>query len=116
QLLAGTQKLLDRTQNRLAVRDSARHYVVLLFQELRDVLVELAAAVGAFDLAVPEQIQLGQQRLLQELDAVRAVVAPVVAVGEMEGVDVPLRSRVALVDDLVGEFVGDTDFSAAGFS
>src|SRR5579862_5167402 len=95
---ACTQELLDRTQNRLAVRNPARDHVVLLLQKLRDVLVKLAAAVGALDLAVAEQVQLRQQRLLQELNAVRAVVAPVVAVGEVEGVDVPLARIEALVD------------------
>src|ERR1700687_4227743 len=76
-LLARAEKLLDGSQNRLAIRNPAGDDVVLLLQQLRDVLEELAAAVGAFDLAVAEQVQLRDQRFLQELDAVRAVVTPV---------------------------------------
>ncbi len=82
---------------RIASRSGMRlaHDVLVLAQHLVDVVEELAAAVGAFHLAVAEQVQLGQQLLGQDLDAVRDVVAPVVAVGEVEGVDVPLVRRIA---------------------
>ena len=79
-------------EDRLAVRDAADHHVLVVVDQLVDVLEELAAAVGRLDLTVPEQVQLRQHLLGQQLDALGHVVAPVVAVGEVEGVDVPLRS------------------------
>ena len=78
-----------------------------------DVLIELAAAVGALHLPVAEQVHLRQQPLGQDLDAVRDVVAPVVAVGEVEAVDVPLVRRVALGDDPVGQLVSGADLGPA---
>ena len=78
---------------------------------------ELTAAVGAFDLAVAEEIHLGQQVVLQEIDAAVGVAArPVVAVGEVEDVDVPQILRIFLFDDLVAEFVGRRDHRAAAFA
>src|SRR5436309_11808394 len=93
---SGAEELLDRAEDGVAVGDPAADDVVALAEHLVDVLVELARAVGALDLAVAEQVQLRQQPLVEDLDAVRDVVAPVVAVGEVEGVDVPLVRRVAL--------------------
>ena len=46
----------------------------------------------------------------------RNVVAPVVAVGEVEGVDVPLVRRIAGGDDLVGQLVGRADLGAAALA
>ena len=66
-----------------------------LREVLLQVLDELAGAVGALHLAVGEHVALGQELGLEELDAGERVVhRPVVAVGEVEGVDVPLRGRV----------------------
>src|SRR5690242_3800487 len=80
----GPEKLLDRPQDGVAVGDAAGHDVVALAEHLVDVLVELAAAVGALHLPVAEQVHPRQQLLVEQLDAVRDVVAPVVAVGEVE--------------------------------
>lgn len=44
------------------------------------------------------------------------VIAPVIAVGEMEGVDVPLIRRIAFVDDSFAQFVGRADLGAAAFA
>src|SRR5262249_22181650 len=52
--------------------------------------------------------------LLEKLDAVtRVVSAPVVAVREVEGIDVPLVRREALVDQPGAELVGRADLRAA---
>src|SRR6266545_379215 len=110
---SGAQKLLDRPENRLAVGDAAGDHVLAFAEQLVDVLEELAAAVGALHLPVTEQVQPRQQFLRQDLDAVRDVVAPVVAVGEVEGVNVPLIRRILCGDDLVGQRVGRTDLRAA---
>src|SRR4051812_36078934 len=100
---SGPQKFLDRAQDRIAVGDAAGDHVLFLVDHLVDVLEELARAVGAFDLAVAEQVELGEQLLVEDVDAVGDVVAPVVAVGEVEGVQVPLVRRKALRDDLVAQ-------------
>ncbi len=50
---------------------------------------EFAAAVGAFDLAVAEQVDLRQQFFAKQLAGSVVVFAPVVAVGELEAVNVP---------------------------
>ena len=44
------------------------------------------------------------------------VLAPVVAVGEMEHVDVPVGLGMLVVDDLVGQVVGRADPGAAAFA
>ena len=72
-----------------------------LREVLAQILDELARAVRALDLAVGEHVHARQELLLQELDARERVVhRPVVAVGEVERVDVPLVRRVVVVDDL----------------
>src|SRR5947209_12178788 len=68
-LAAGTQELLDLPQDRVPVRHLADHHVLLLLGQLRDVVVELAAAIRAFDLPVPEEIQLRQHLLREQLHA-----------------------------------------------
>ena len=65
---------------------------MLIAEMLFEVLVELARAVAALDLAVAEHVAHRQQRLLQELQAKPRVLArPVVAVGKVERIDIPLR-------------------------
>src|SRR5262249_55324213 len=41
------------------------------------------------------------------------IVAPVIAVGEVKAIDVPLIRRIALADEPIGQFVGGTDLGAA---
>jgi hypothetical protein len=86
-----------------------------LVEVLAQVLDELPRAVGALDLAVAEHVHLRQQlALLEQLDAAHRVVhRPVVAVGEVERVDVPLGRGVLGVDDLRAELVGARDHRAA---
>src|SRR5262249_41611882 len=108
-LFARTQEFLDGPQDRLAIRDPAGDHVVFLLDHLLDVIEELAAAVGALDLAVAEEVELGQQAVGQDLDAVGDVVAPVVAVGEVESVEVPLVRRKTLRDDLIAHLIGAAD-------
>src|SRR5262249_32013179 len=55
-----SQKLLDRAQDGFPVGDAAGDNVRLLAEHLVDVIEELAAAVGAFDLSVAEQVQFRQ--------------------------------------------------------
>src|SRR5439155_12184682 len=71
---------------------------------------------GTFHLPVAEQIHLGQQFFLEQLHAKRIVVAPIVAVGKMEGIDIPLIRRIAGIDKLVGQGIGGADLGAAAFA
>jgi hypothetical protein len=51
---------------------------------------------------------------VDELDAELVVaVAPVVAVGKVEGIDIPAVGVVALPDDIQAQFVGAGDLGAA---
>src|SRR5687768_17213401 len=50
------QKLLDRPEDGVAVGDLADDDVFLLLGQLRHIVEELATAVGALHLSVPEQI------------------------------------------------------------
>ena len=81
-----------------------------------DIFVEFAAAVRALHLSVAEQIQLGQKLVVEQFDAVRRIIAPVVAVGKVEGVDVPLVGGGAFVDDLIAQIVRRADLRAAAFA
>src|SRR4051812_39767487 len=74
----GAEELLDRIEDGVAVGDAAAHDVLALAEHLVNVFVKLARAVGALDLSVAEQVQLRQQFLVQQLDTVRDVIAPVV--------------------------------------
>ena len=98
-----------------SMRDS--HEVVDIGNVVFQFPNELAAAVGAFDLAVAEEVDFRQQVALQQVDAAIGVAArPVVAVGEVEDVDVPQFLRILLFDDLVAEFVRRRDHRAAALA
>jgi len=90
------RNVLDRPENPVLVPDLAEdHALVPVAGDFLELAQVIARAVGALHLAVAEQVQLRQQNLGQQFKAVRNVIAPVVAVGEMEGVDVPLVRSVA---------------------
>ena len=94
--------------------DLRDHQAVVLVEVLVEVLDELPRAVGALDLAVAEEVHLGEDVRLQELDALDGVVdRPVVAVGEVKRVDVPLRGRKIVLDHLRAQLVGAGDHRAA---
>ena len=64
-----------------------------LAEAAAQVAQELAAAVGAVDLAVAEQIHDRQQLFAQNFERFFVVLAPVVAVGKLEAVQVPFGGR-----------------------
>ena len=81
---------------------------------LVQVLDELPRPVRALDLAVAEQVHLGQDLRLEQLDALDGVVdRPVVAVAEVERVDVPLGRREVVFDHLGAQLVGAGDHRPA---
>jgi hypothetical protein len=51
---------------------------------------ELAAAVRAFDLSITKQVSGGKQTVAQHFEARTITFAPIVTVGELEAIDVPL--------------------------
>src|SRR3990172_2876077 len=96
------QEGLDGAVDRLLVGDLGEGHVAVGPQVVAQVLDELAGAVGALHLAVAEEVHRREQVGLEQVDAEAGVVgAPVVAVGEVEGVDVPLRAGVVGLDDLL---------------
>src|SRR5690606_28178833 len=110
------EKLLDRLQDRVPILDLRKHQVVRLHVPLQRVQ-ELTAAVPALDLAVAEQVAHRQQAFAQQREALLVVAAaPVVAVREVEHVDVPLLRRVVPLDDLGRELVRARDARAAGLA
>src|SRR5690606_3726796 len=114
---AFAQELLDRSDDGVLVADLAGGDPLVFAEVLPQVFDELARAVRAFDLPVREHVHPRQELLLEEIDAREGVVhRPVVAVGEMERVDVPLLVRVVVVDDLRAELVGARDHRAARLS
>ena len=63
-------------------------------------------AIGAFHLAVTEQVDLRQQVALQQIDAaIRIAARPVIAVGEVEDVNVPELLRILFIDDFLAQLV-----------
>src|SRR5678815_4529093 len=85
------QKSLDRIVNRLFALNLARHeHFVLVAEGFLEDAEEFAAAVGTFDLAVAEEIALGEDLFAQKGEGRLVVLSPIVAIGELEAVDVPL--------------------------
>ncbi len=78
---------------------------------------EVAGAISAGDLAIAEEIGGGEDVFLEEAAAFAGVgFGAVVAVGEVEEVDVPLVGVVVGVEELAGAFEGGGDFGAAIFA
>src|SRR3954467_13964980 len=87
---AAAQEGLDRVEDRVLVADLRQGEVGEVVEGLLQLAVELARAVGTLDLAVAEEVALRQERVAQHPDALAVVLAPVVAVGEVQDVDVPV--------------------------
>ena len=85
-----TEESLNRIVNIILRIHPARQHPRLFFHMLVQHVDEVSRAIRRRDLAVAEHIADGQQLFLQELDAITAVgFAAVVAVAEVEQVDVP---------------------------
>src|SRR5688572_13567464 len=92
------EEVLDRLQDPVPIGDLRGDHPLVAGELLVEVLLELARAVRAAHLAVAEDVGVREDLLLQELDAALGVAPrPVVAVAEVERVDVPRRGRVALL-------------------
>src|SRR5579859_3644107 len=110
-------KLLDGSDDGVLVADLARDDALVLAEVLSQVLDELPRAVRALDLAVSEHVHARQELVLHQLDAEERVVhRPVVAVGEVERVDVPLVGRVVVVDELAAQLVRARDHRPAALA
>src|SRR5262249_39032072 len=110
------QKRLDRFVNPVLVLDLGQDQILPVAADFLQLAEIIAGAVRAFDLAVAEQIADRQEELLQGLQAVRVVLAPVVAVGELEDVDVPVARREISLDDELRLHVGRRNPRAARFA
>src|SRR6187401_152869 len=113
-LLTFAQEVADRLHDRFLALDLRHHQAVVLVEVLVQILDELTRSVRALDLAVAEQVHLRQDLGLQQLHALDGVVdRPVVAVAEVERVDVPLRRRKIVVDHLRAQLVRAGDHRPA---
>ena len=75
---------------------------------------ELARAIRTLDLPVAEHVARRDDLFPQELHALHRVVrGPVVAVGEVERIDVPLALGIVLLDDLDALAIRRRDHRAA---
>src|ERR1041385_2660483 len=111
-----SQEVLDAPDDAVLVADLGRDHAFVLSEMLAQVLDELPGAVGAFDLTISEEIHARENRLLHDLHARQRVVhAPVVAVREMERIDVPFLGRVVVVHHLRAELVRARNHRAARF-
>src|SRR5690606_22121486 len=99
------------------VLDLAQDELRLRRQVFSKIFDELARAVGTVHLTVSEHIRNGQERVLEKVDTkTRVIRRPVVSVGEVKRVNVPLRGGVVSCDDLVGQTIGARNHGPAGFS
>src|SRR5205814_9910303 len=84
------EEVLDRVVDGVLVADLGEGDVLDPVERLAQVLDELPASVGALHLPIRELVHLAQDLRLEQVDAgARVVRAPVVPVGEVEGIDVP---------------------------
>src|SRR5690606_9335600 len=67
------------------------------------------------DLDIGVVLHLGQNLVGQDLTAAGRIVIPVIAVGGLGGVDIPVGHGVALFDDVLHQFQGAGDDGATGF-
>src|SRR5258708_37733916 len=105
-----SQKLLDRVDDGVLVANLAGDEAILLREKLAQILDELTRAIGALDLSVAEHVDLWQELRLEKLDTGQGIVhRPVVTVGEVKGIDVPLARGVVVFDHLEAELVGAGD-------
>src|SRR5262245_49027017 len=75
-----------------------------------------AAAIRTFNLAVAEEVNLWQQVFAQQTQALVVVFAPIVAVGELEAVNVPFGRIKLAADEFARNFVRRADARAAAFA
>src|SRR6266478_2054199 len=96
------EERLDRVVDIVLAVDAAGQDFLVVAEVFVEDVDEVPGAVGAGDLAVAEHVAGGEELLLEELDAVAAVgLGAVVAVGEVEEVDVPLVGAVVGVEQLL---------------
>lgn len=87
------QKLFYGIQDSVAIGYSAEDEVFPVLLDVDQMFIEFAAAVRTFHLAIAKQIDMRQQMFVQDFKAMWNVISPVVAVGKMKSVDVPLVGR-----------------------
>src|SRR5690606_23591116 len=110
---AFADEVLDAVHDRVAVPNFTGDDALVRREVFSEVLDELSGAVGALHLAVREHVHARQDLALHDVHAGEGVLhRPVVAVREMERIDVPLFARVVLVDELGTEPVGARDHGA----
>ena len=97
------KKRLNRIVNIILRIHAAGQHLFMPAKVLVEHVDEISRAIGAGHLAVAEHVADGEKLFFEEFDAVAGVgFGGVIAVGEVEEVDVPLVRRVMLVEQLLG--------------
>src|SRR5207247_5442604 len=112
-LPAPPEKCLQGIVDRLPVGDFGEREVLVPIELPLELADKRALAVVALHLPVAEEVHAGQELLGQKLHARGVVFSPIVAVGEVKKVDVPVRRMKRLVDQPVAHAVRRRDASAA---
>ena len=105
-LLAAAQKRLDRVEDRLFRGDLAEDQVFVLVDDPPQFADIVAGTVRALNLSVAEQVADRQDLLDEQPRALAVVLPPVVPVGELEAVDVPVAHREVPGDHVEKLLVG----------
>ena len=74
--------------------------IELSIETIRQRMDEFATAVRTFDLSVTEQIDVGQNVVGQQRECLAVVLAPVVAIGKLKAVNVPIARWKTVGDQL----------------
>src|SRR5262245_60815998 len=82
---------LDGVHDRVPVREARERDALVVVEARAEHVVEVAAGAEGFDLAVPEQVERGEELLRNEVRRpVGVLPAVVLAVGEVEEIQVPV--------------------------
>ena len=108
--------MLDRIVDRLLAVDLRKDEVLEPIANPPQLAEIIPRAVGALDLPVTKQIADGKYLRGEQFEAADVIFAPVVAVGELEAIDVPLRGRKVAGDDLLRGVIGARNPRAAALA
>src|SRR5690606_28791237 len=75
----------------------------------REMTQEFATPIGTLHLAVTKQVDVRQNPFLQDVERLAVVLSPVVAIGKLEAVEIPLAGGKLLFKQLSAYLVGRTD-------
>jgi len=115
-LVPFSQERFDDADDGVAIRNMRGHNLLVIFKPAEH-LDKFPAAVRAFHLAVAELVAKRQNAFFQNSHAFFAVVhAPIVAIGKMKRINVPVGHRIIGFNYSGAKFVSRRNHRSAGFS